>query len=213
MSFQRSGEYEDLFSAYKRERQLKELQSLPLDFFLKFTEYLQFFNADSHPKKSLVYVIHNRISWMLNQLYELRKNKIILNVNQNSKPIQTERLSQAEKRFYLSLIVAKNLFPSPKEKPSILSNELKEEFLRSLPPGWIDYTKQSHPTKAISSDMADSDVETVNMGEIEVIKTIPRFLGPDGKTYGPYEPQQIVSVPLIVIKNVLIPRNLAKIAK
>ncbi len=212
MSFNLSGDYEDLLNAFKSELESNNLQSFPLNFFIKYNEL-----NDSLPSKAssnaLIRIIHSRMLRMLDEIYHLRRNKIILSVLQKSEQISTEILSQAEKRFYFTLIIA-NTFLSASKKIVTTNppSELKNEFIRSLPPDWIKEIKQtdsSTPTIASNQNLEVGDA--LENGQVLVLKPIPKFLGPDNKIYGPYEPDSVISVPLIIINNVLIPFKLSKL--
>lgn len=214
VSFQRSGEYEKLVKAFQLEKLTTDLQSLPLDFFLSFQELML---NNSWPDHSFESVVQERVHFLLDKLFLLRKAKILRQVLAN-RSIPTSHLSQVEKRYYLSLSVADQLLTSSPLEPTVPPLEatkgLVDEFVTSLPPSWADYigmkVGRGSPSLAPEEGVVRSGEVPPRQVEVRVLKSIPQFIGLDREVYGPFSPGQVVTLPESICRHVLLPKRMVE---
>jgi len=182
--------YETLYELLRREKSRSEIQKLDKDFFNDVIKYVKDKKDILESQKSKENVFAAReierttkqlssIYTILKELYEKRENKILtlalLNSRNNSK-IDMSILLPDEVRFYENVKNDLNLY-----RKSILGNILEGKLPNLEEP------------KVIKSDFQDKML-------IRFINPVPKFVGGNGFTYGPFEEEDIANLPLDIAK-------------
>jgi DNA replication initiation complex subunit (GINS family) len=109
---------------------------------------------------------------IIEEISAKREQKIVLKVLKDMKgnSIDTTGLSKEEKSFYLKLLSSTKEF----EDSVVQFSEKKQEYKRAEEKE-IEKLQQRHMT-------------------IKMLVSIGKFVGPDGNTYGPFEPAQIINM-------------------
>ena len=195
--------YDLLFDILRYEKSREDLQSLDKDFFRKVVEYLKQKDVSilsintPTTERELARIQVNNIKKILQEIYDRREKKIInlalYKVKTGSEMINTNVLLEEERIMFDNLYL---LFS--KYKSSILDNILHHK----MPYAENVDTPKSERKKEI---IIDPD----QIVSIRFIKPVPRFLGPELDTYGPFEEQDIASMPY-KIASILISKNNAE---
>jgi DNA replication factor GINS len=195
--------YDLLFDILRYEKSREDLQALDKDFFKKVVEYLKQKDASilgvntPTSERELARIQVNNIKKILQEIYDRREKKIInlalYRVKTGSEMINTNVLLEEERIMFDNLFL---LFS--KYKSSILDNMLNHK----LP--FAD--NMDTPT---SEKKHETIIDPEQIISIRFIKPVPRFLGPELDTYGPFEEQDIASMPY-KIASILISKNHAE---
>lgn len=179
------GRYDDLMENWRRERENEALQSIPEKFYAEMTDYIsKIQDARSQEDVSLASRITEKESGyaqrLLKELTQLRMKKIIES-ELNGVVLAGKNLTREEQIFYSDL-------------RRVLSSH--EERLKSILMGHVPQidTKPS---------------PDVGLKVIRFLKAVPAIIGIDMKTYGPFQLEDVVAIPVENAEN-LIRRGLAK---
>ena len=188
--------YETLYELLRREKSRSEIQDLGNDFFGDVIKYIKDKKDILESQKSKDNVFASReierttkqlgsIYTILKELYERRENKIInsalLNSRNDSK-VDVSVLLPDEIKFYESLRNNLNLY--------------RKGILSSLLEGKLPVLEEP---KVIKSDFKDKML-------IRFINPVPKFVGSNGFSYGPFEEEDIANLPLD-IANLLVEKE------
>ena len=172
--------YENLYEVLRREKYRTELQKLDSTFYQDVIRYLNEKEAilASQSKKDSIFaskelektqILLKNVRKILKELYEKRESKIIqaaLFASRSNMAQDTSMMLQEELSFYTELNKTFSTY-----KGNILINLLQNQ-LPSI-------------QKQEQKDLKTPDkTDTI---AIRVVKSIPEFVGPDMKTYGPFE--------------------------
>jgi len=172
--------YENLYEVLRREKYRTELQKLDSTFYQDVIRYLNEKEAilASQSKKDSIFASKElektqiqlkNVRKILKELYEKRESKIIqaaLFASRSNMAQDTSMMLQEELSFYTELNKTFSTY-----KGNILINLLQNQ-LPSI-------------QKQEQKDLKTPDkTDTI---AIRVVKSIPEFVGPDMKTYGPFE--------------------------
>jgi DNA replication factor GINS len=174
--------YAELFTAWKREKNSEAVQSLSNDFFKKVSEYLLILkesrsnekkesNIDSANRREIDYV-----EFMFSDLVKMRAKKIAL-------------LSIAQ---------------SVEAPPDLI--EIEVRLLNSLREHLREYREQCAQTQSTfeagakksllgEAHSATGTQETSSLMLLRILQPIPKLVGVDLDEYGPFEPEDIVTLP------------------
>lgn len=181
--------YDLLFDILRYEKSREDLQALDKDFYKKVVEYLKQKDASilsintPTSERELTRIQVNNIKKILQEIYDRRERKIInlalYKIKTGSDMMNMGVLLDEEKIMFDNLVL---LFS--KYKTSILDNILNHRipFAEN-----IDLHRPESPKKRI--------IDPDQIVSIRFIKPVPRFLGPELDTYGPFEEQDIASMP------------------
>ena len=187
--------YETLFEILQKEKVRKELQRLDESFNSNFIRYLDEKTSILNSQKSKNSIFSNEIQKtekqvenikrIIKDLYERRERKIVeaaLFSARNPKKVQQleSTMLSEEKDLFEKLIFD-------------LSNS-REQILKKL----LDHKKlETNNTKEEENSL------------IKFISAVPKFIGSDNNTYGPFEKEDISSLPS-KISNILISKKRAE---
>jgi DNA replication initiation complex subunit (GINS family) len=197
--------YETLYEILRREKYKTELQPLDKDFFKNVLNYLKekqeildsqknketFFNFTEIQKTQTQL---DNIKKILKELYERRENKIIqiaLFSSRAKTKNDTSMMLPEEKSLYEHL---NRVFSSHRD--GILHNLLSYNF-----PDLIEKEKPK--------DIKTERKEQEKIKLVRFLYAIPKFVGDDLNIYGPFEEEDISSLP-VDIANILIKKQRAE---
>ncbi len=184
--------YEYLFDVVRKERSREEIQELSPTFYADATSYLQELSTaittadplESHTEQQRTQ-LHNSKK-LLKELYERREKKIV-------------HLALNKARTGSELILSTNLL----EEENGLYAEILERLLTYRATKKIITHIPERPTKTYvrqttvtQEPKRQEEPKTVAEGmKIKITASIPRFLGANQETYGPYEAGNEVHLP------------------
>ena len=188
--------YETLYELLRREKSRSEIQDLGNDFFGDVIKYIKDKKDILESQKSKDNVFASReierttkqlssIYTILKELYEKRENKIINSAllnSRNDSNVDVSVLLPDEIKFYESLRNNLNLY--------------RKGILSSLLEGKLPVLEEP---KVIKSDFKDKML-------IRFINPVPKFVGSNGFSYGPFEEEDIANLPLD-IANLLVEKE------
>jgi DNA replication factor GINS len=181
--------YAELYSAWQKEVAGSELGALPPDFYARIASYLKRIKEENGLldkktiKASLLDHEAQHVKRMLEELVWLRYKKLLKLVTK-SQQVPSELLSAEEVQ------IIEGFLPFA---------ESYRNFAKSLLQG-----------QAVKTDV---DVEVTHKRvTLRFLKTIPSVIGADMKTYGPFNPEDVASLP-IENARVFVKQNLAVIVE
>ena len=183
--------YEVLYDLLREEKASNSLVKLDVDFFEKVTKYITEKEAilNSQEKKASVFSASeslktkkqlDNIQKIIKELYERREFKIIdlaLFHSRTSEPIDLSILLEMEKQFYHAILESLNLF--------------RKDILYALLQAKIPKISQQKSPEFIQE--RPKELKTVKF-----VQAVPKFVGTDMQIYGPFEEEDIASIPAIV---------------
>lgn len=195
--------YDLLFDILRYEKSREDLQALDKDFYKKVVEYLKQKDAillsinTPTSERELTRIQVNNIKKILQEIYDRRERKIInlalYKIKTDSEMINMNVLLEEERIMFDNLFL---LFS--KYKSTIIDNVLSHKipFAEN-----IDLPKQNRKQERV--------IDPEQIVSIRFVKPVPRFLGPELDTYGPFEEQDIASMPY-KIASILIEKDHAE---
>ncbi len=179
--------YDQLFAAWRREIEDASIGGLPPDFYGKIAEYMRCIKEDNELdqktiKLNLLEHEAQNVELMLAELLELRYKKIIKIVTKNQK-IPLELLTVEEGKMAETFATFSAEYQKFKE-------DLKQGQL--APPSPIKVT--------IESDTKLTATQTIPARKrltIRFTKNIPAIMGADMKSYGPFNAEDVASLPTL----------------
>ena len=163
--------YEELYEAWKKEKETSTLQSLPKDFYEKIAEYIRKIREESRMidnktiKGKLSKIEYENVKKMINELLKIRLKKIL------------DCLSSGKE-------IPKNCLVSEEEKISEKTTSITEYFQ--------ELAKNLLQGK-ISGDMGRAEKHKM---VVRFLKDVPSIVGVDLKTYGPFKSEDVASLPV-----------------
>ena len=194
--------YEALYEILRREKYEKELQKIDQNFFPSVIKYLEEKEAilESQRNKDSVFVKESdktqkqleNIRKILREIYEKRENKIVQQALISSRFDEKEVTNLLKEEFYFYKHIKEIL---NKYRKNILENVL----LKKLP----ELSEPQTEKKPIERQ----DENEIRM--IRFLQPIPQFIGDDLIVYGPFESEDLASLPS-KIASILISKNKAE---
>ena len=181
--------HESIYDLLSKEKTRIEIQSINPEFFKQLESYIEekeFILKSQKEKNTFPDEVKKTERQLLNirrlsdELVERRKKKILDLAMMNSKSLNPQ--------------LPKNLLP--------LEIDLYESVLNSLKSYILPLKKEIIETKALKNENS--------LKSIKFIHPIPKFMGTDGKVYGPFENEDIAVIPED-IANLLINKKMAEI--
>jgi len=162
--------YNELYEAWKKEKENAELQLLPKDFYANLAQYMRRMREESRmldektTRAKLLLQESKNVRKMVKELILLRHNKTVKKVLAGEM-MPTEGLTQEEEKL------VKGVAPSFESFQTLL----KDIMGGRLP----QVESKEKPKKRV----------------LRFLKEIPAIIGVDMKTYGPFKPEDIASLP------------------
>ena len=182
--------YDDIRSAWEDETSSEALQNLAdlrlskmIAYLSKIRLELASTNADDVLQSDLLTQEALNIEFMLKDLLEYRRNKILKAALSNRKP--TGDMTLAEEGFY-------------KETQRALDSHA--EFVKESLSGTTTESKpadrKGKTTKKKSADSSDEDTEDIDYIIVRFLRPIKEpFMGLDERTHGPFEKEDVAKIP------------------
>ncbi len=201
--------YEILYEILRKEKFETELQKIEPDFFQAVIKYLEEKEAILESQKSKDSIFSKEsdktqkqlenIRKILKDIYEKRENKIVQNSLMSSrfKDSRPPNMLEEEAKFYEEI---RNILN--KYRKGILDNLI----LKKLP--LIEYSPEKKPDNT-SKEIALDKNEEKSIKMIRFLQSVPKFIGDDLILYGPFENEDVASLPKD-ISNLLIKKNRAE---
>lgn len=215
--------YDLLFDILRYEKSREDLQKLDDHFFNNVVDYLTskeslLLNSQTPvTERELTRIQLNNVKKILAELYERREKKImhlaVYKIKTSSDIINTETLLTEEKYLFDTLFAVLSKYRReiindvlenklPQAKPLLLKdNELLDNS--AYRESWARDSKEK------AEDPASYTTNDGSVKSVRFVKPVPRFLGSELETYGPFEEQDIVSLPS-QIANILVKKQRAE---
>ena len=184
--------YETLFELLKREKDTADLQKLEPNFFNDFVDYLNekknvlgkedtLFSYDEKKKTEKQIENAKRI---IKGIYERREKKI-LNIaltksRTKSDIMDTSSLLEHEKRFFDEIVK--------------VLNDFRSEVINHIIDG------EQTPKIAIKQEKGDEEKISKETKLVRFLYSVPKFVGKELEEYGPFEEEDIASLPNEIAK-------------
>jgi DNA replication initiation complex subunit (GINS family) len=205
--------YDLLFDILKIEKSREELQKLEDEFYKHVVEYLgskdSVIDNPNTPvrERELTKIQLSNVKKLLTELYDRREKKIInlaiYKIKTGVGIINTDALLDDEK--YLFDMLCAHL---SKYRAAIIGNVIEGK----MPAADVIISFKTHNTIPKSSAQDDDSIdagEADGIKSVRFIKPVPKFLGLEMETYGPFEENDIASLPS-KIANILVKKNRAE---
>lgn len=164
--------YDELFEAWKKEMKSSELQSLPKDFYARLSDYVKRLREEKRMideesiRGRLLLKEEENVRKMISDLICVRYEKM-MRMAAKKESIPLTALTSEEESLYDGLL---------------LQAETCEEMLKSILRG--------------QKPKLEKNLRNKGFMVVRILKEIPKqFIGADMKTYGPFEPEDIVTLP------------------
>lgn len=179
--------YDQLFAAWRREIEEASLGGLPPDFYGKIAEYMRRIKEDNELdqktiKTNLLEHEAQNVELMLTEILELRYKKIIKIITKNQK-IPLELLTVEEGKMAGKFATFSAEYQKFKE-------DLKQGQLATPSPIKVTIETDNKLT-------ATQTAPTQKRLTIRFTKNIPAIMGADMKSYGPFNAEDVASLPTL----------------
>jgi len=162
--------YDELYEAWKKEKENVEIQRLPKDFYAKIADYVKKIREERRmlDKKTTKAKLLNRefksVKTMAEELIRLRYDKA-LKKSLAREIVPREVLTEEEEKLYGEILPL---------------SEAYQAFLKDILQGRLARIEREEKPKKIL---------------LRFVQEIPAIVGSDMKTYGPFEPEDIATLP------------------
>jgi DNA replication initiation complex subunit (GINS family) len=196
--------YDELYQAWKAEKENSEIQLLPRNFFTRLTQYFKRLKEESRMlddktvRARLLQEESRNVKTLSEELIRLRYEKV-LEKAKAGEPMPTEGLALEEEKLF---------------KEAGYSAEAFANFLKDVLSGKSSDVKTGNAEETPNEDIKDSlgeDRTAVVGGRKSVLRfvqSVPGIIGADMKPYGPFKSEDVASVPAENAK-VLVKQGLA----
>jgi len=208
--------YETLFELLVRERTRAELQKLPGSFFKDIQDYLkqkESAEKNSHPEEqSKIQKEIENIRQIIKDLYNKREKKIVLLALDKSRTqssiVNTSLLLAEEKGLFDELVhsldskrmlAMERLSRAPKD----IQEKTAEHMEKSKTKVEMSATESSATeTKSPQKEETNLNKEKQEQKGTKLVRfvhAVPAFLGLEGEEYGPFEEEDVASLPSEIV--------------
>jgi DNA replication factor GINS len=196
--------YDELYQAWKTEKENLEVQPLPKDFFTRLAQYFKRLKEESRMlddktvRARLLLEESRNVKRFSEELIRLRHEKV-LEKTKAGEHLLTDSLAVEEEKMF---------------KDVGSSAETFSNFLKDVLSGKSPNAKTSNVEETPNEDIKDllSAERTVVVGGrksvLRFVQPVPGIIGADMKPYGPFKPEDVASVPVENAK-VLVKQGLA----
>jgi len=161
--------YNELYEAWKREKDSVELQLLPTDFYFRLAEYVRRIREESRmldektTRARLLMHEAENVRKMVQELVMIRHGKTVKAISAGES-VHLESVTREEERL------VKDVAPS---------FESFQALLKEIISGRLQQASHEKPGKRV----------------LRFLKETPAIIGADMKTYGPFQPQDVATLP------------------
>ncbi|KPV63805.1 MAG: hypothetical protein AOA66_0645 [Candidatus Bathyarchaeota archaeon BA2] len=162
--------YDELYEAWKKEKESVEIQKLPRNFYAKLVDYVKKIREESRmldektTKAKLMKRELKNVKSMVKELFQFRRDKVRKKAL-DRETVPKEVLTEEEEKLY------GQIFPLAESYQSFLRDVLQGRLSR--------IEKEEKPKRML----------------LRFIQEIPAIVGSDMKTYGPFKPEDIATLP------------------
>ena len=191
--------YERLYKAWEKENEEPELQNIPDEFLHEMRRYSEELNKTPTDSETLTGSITKKerqfVSQMLRELTETRLRKIVTK-GVGGEPIDAQAMTPEEQRLHANL---RQLLIDYRQGADIPEPEMPP-IVRVPRPASIQ-----RPSVTLPQESSEGELVVVRF-----LKPLPAIMGVDMKAYGPFNPEDVASIPRQNAVN-LIRRGIAKL--
>jgi DNA replication initiation complex subunit (GINS family) len=196
--------YDELYQAWKAEKENSEIQLLPKNFFTRLAQYFRRLKEESRMlddktvRARLLQEESKNVKMLSEELIRLRYEKV-LEKAKAGEPTPTEGLALEEEKLF---------------KEAGYSAEAFANFLKDVLSGKPSEANASSVEEISHEDIKDSlgEDKTAVVGKrksvLRFVQSVPGIIGADMKPYGPFKPEDVASVPVENAK-ILVKQGLA----
>jgi len=205
--------YDLLFDILKIEKSREELQKLDEKFYKNVVEYLIakesiISNANTPLReRELTRIQLGNVKKLLLELYDRREKKIInlaiYKIKTGSGIINTDSLLEEERHLFDTLCLQLSNY-----RLDIINNVVDGK-MPSINQSLVADVSSDNSDKKVVEASDDSADDASGIKSVRFIKSVPKFLGSELEIYGPYEENDIASLPAS-IANILIKKERAE---
>lgn len=163
--------YNELYEAWKREIDHAELQSLSKDFYAKLADYMRKIREESR---------------MLDG--KTTRARLLMHEAENVKVMVKDLVLWRHDKMVRMLSVAE-----ASVDPECLTRE-EEELVRNVAPSFESF--QTLFKDIMSGRLSQAGREKLKKRVLRFLQETPSIVGADMKTYGPFQPQDVASLPV-----------------
>ncbi|MBS3149912.1 hypothetical protein J4455_04455 [Candidatus Woesearchaeota archaeon] len=191
---------EKLYEALRREKSKSELQDLEANFYNTVKSYIK-------EKKSIIESQKDKQSIFSKTEIENTKKQL-----ETSKKILNELFEKREQKIVQLALLCSRTNPEDKGIDTLIENE-KEFYFEILE--ILNKNRDFNLNSLINQEkeLKTKDINTTQIKQqnklLRIISPIPKFIGLDLKTYGPFDNEEVANLPL-KIAEVLINNNRAE---
>lgn len=162
--------YDELFDAWKKEIESRELQPLPKDFYSRVADYMRRIREEMRLldmeslRGKLIQVEEENVKKMISDLIKIRYLKILQLIEKND-IVPLDLLTDEEESLYNALSAGKMILYR------LLSDILRGQKLK------IEQSRLR------------------GFSVVRILREIPQIIGVDMKVYGPFKPEDIAVLP------------------
>ncbi len=162
--------YDELFEAWKKEKEYVEFLMLPKDFYARLADYIKKIREEKRMldektvKGQLLQREEENVLRMTEELIQSRYEKLI-KIIANGESIPSTNLIGEEDTLY---------------KEASLQSDYQVTFVKNILQGRLPKEKKA---------------KSKNQMIVRILQQIPQIIGADMKTYGPFKPEDIATLP------------------
>ncbi|MFQ6080185.1 MAG: hypothetical protein ACE5OW_00755 [Candidatus Bathyarchaeia archaeon] len=162
--------YDELYEAWREERESAEVQKLPRDFFVRLAGYVKKIREEGRmlDKKTtrarLIQREFKNVKKLVRDLIQLRYDKALRKA-MTGKIVPRDVLTEEEERLQSDI------------SPSV---EAYQALLKKILTGRLPHLERKEKPKTVV---------------VRILQEIPAIIGSDMKTYGPFKPEDIATLP------------------
>jgi DNA replication initiation complex subunit (GINS family) len=202
--------YDLLFDILKIEKSREDLQKLDEKFYKNVVEYLStkesIITNSNTPirERELTRIQLGNVKKLLLELYDRREKKIInlaiYKIKTGAGIINTESLLEEERNLFEMLCMQLSRY-----RDDIVNNVIEGK----MPVANIPSTSELPDIKTTANIVEETEDTSDGIKSVRFIKSVPKFLGPELEIYGPFEENDIASLPTR-IANILVKKDRAE---
>jgi DNA replication factor GINS len=162
--------YDELYEAWKKEKENVEIQRLSKGFYAKIADYVKKIREERRmldektTKAKLLKREFENVKNMAKELFQLRRDKVRKKALARE-TVPREVLTEEEEKFHGEVLPLAEAY---------------QAFLKDILQGRLSRTEKEEKAKKIL---------------LRFVQEIPAIVGSDMKTYGPFEPEDIATLP------------------
>ncbi len=198
-----SERYGRLHEAWDKERQNKDLQTIPDDMLHEMRDYIATINKTPTDENTLAGQLTRTekkyANQILRELTEMRLKKIVT-LEVNNQPIDAQAMTPEEQKLHSNFRHLLTGFRQGSDMPEIAPISVTS---KSEP------KQQVKPTRAKPTPKPVIKPTDVTLILVRFLQPLPAIMGIDMKAYGPFQPEELATIPAQNAEN-LIKRGIAK---